>query len=211
MNAAVPPPPEPPAQLKEACYRSGAALTSATACVQSLFLALVEPKPPKDVTFPLTEQDDIEFHASREALTEWLKTQVKKYDLKDESTKKALRDKVGIYQKKTQSFLVEAVAAGKTLQQARIGMMIAHFENLSPEFQKRGIAQGKHVVTERMTRDAVKQAADRAQAVHDKELAEIQKLKTDKDREVWIRSKLSKAETDVPDFLKPKKTGAREL
>ena len=86
-----------------------------------------------------------------------------------------------------------------------IGMMITHFENLSPEFQKRGIAQGKHVVTERMTRDAVKQADDRAQAVHDKELAEIQKLKTDKDREVWIRSKLSKAETDVPDFLKPKK------
>ena len=97
--------------------------------VQLLFTALVEPKPPKNVTFPLEEQDDIEFHASREALMEWLKAQVKKYDLQDPHVKKALRDKVVIYQKKTQELLLAAVAEGKTLQQARIGMMIAHFES----------------------------------------------------------------------------------
>ena len=179
--------------------------------MQSLFSALVEPKAPKDVSFPLTEQDDIEFHASREALIDWLRTQVKKYDLKDESTKKALRDKVGIYQKKTQALLVAAVAQGKTLQQARIGMMIAHFESLSPDIRKRGMVQGTHLMTERMNPNHIKEAADRALAVHNKELAEIRKLKTDKDREAWVKRNLQKAETDVPAFLKPKKEGMKEL
>jgi hypothetical protein len=154
----------------------------ASVCVQSLFTALVEPKPPKNVTFPLEEQDDIEFHASREALIEWLKAQVNKYDLQDPHVKKALRDKVVIYQKKTQELILAAIAEGKTLQQARIGMMIAHFESLPWDIQQRGMEQGKHVVTERTTKEALKQGADRALAVHERELAEISKLKTKAER-----------------------------
>ena len=162
----------------------GNPLTSSgpSVCVQLLFTALVEPKPPKNVTFPLEEQDDIEFHASREALIEWLKAQVEKYDLQDPHVRQALRDKVVIYQKKTQELLLAAVAEGKTLQQARIGMMIAHFESLPWDIQQRGMEQGKHVVTERTPKDTRKHGADRALAVHERELAEIRKLKTKAER-----------------------------
>lgn len=48
---------------------------------------------PKDVTFPLSEENHLKFHAAREGLMEFVHSESKGFDLKNEDTKKTLRQK----------------------------------------------------------------------------------------------------------------------
>lgn len=48
---------------------------------------------PKDVSFPLSEEDRLKFHAAREGLMEYAHSASKHFDLKNEDTKKTLRQK----------------------------------------------------------------------------------------------------------------------
>lgn len=48
---------------------------------------------PKDVSFPLSEENRLKFHAAREELMEYAHSESKNFDLKNEDTKKTLRQK----------------------------------------------------------------------------------------------------------------------
>jgi hypothetical protein len=68
---------------------------------------------PKDVTFPLDEENMLKFHSAREGLMEVVHSESKGYDLKSEDTKKSLREKTTSNQvRPLQPLRVRAVPAG---------------------------------------------------------------------------------------------------
>ena len=83
----------------------------------ALFAALIEPKTPKEIQFPLTEEDEAKFHASREGLMEWVVSAARQHDLLNSEVRAQLRDKTKRNQQATREMLVQAVNKGATLQQ----------------------------------------------------------------------------------------------
>merc|ERR1712205_30914 len=98
---------------------------------------------------------------------------------KNEDTKKSLREKTTSNQEETRKLLVAAVKAGKTLQQARVGLIIAQFEALDP-------------------RD---KASNRQLEKHKEELAQLSALKTDAEKEEWLNKKYKPSVAKVPKML----------
>merc|ERR1711939_645748 len=72
----------------------------------ALFAAVVLPVTPKDVTFPLSEENHLKFHAAREGLMEYVHSESKGFDLKNEDTKKTLRQKTTDNQEQTRQLLL---------------------------------------------------------------------------------------------------------
>lgn len=155
---------------------------------------------PKDVTFPLSEEDNLKFHASREGLMDWVLAQSKQYDLLNHNTKKLLREKTTSNQDKTREFLITAVKAGKTLQQARVGLIIAQFEGLDAKTQEAALDKGRERL-EKMPPGARDKAAARQLSKHQQELVEIKELKTDKEREEWVNKRYQPSVGKVPKML----------
>ena len=85
----------------------------------ALFAALIEPKTPKEIQFPLSEDDEAKFHASREGLMEWVLSAARQHDLLNSEVRAQLRDKTKRNQQATREMLVDAVNKGATLQQVR--------------------------------------------------------------------------------------------
>lgn len=83
----------------------------------ALYAALVEPRQPKEIAFPLSEEDTAKFHASREGLMESVRVAARNYDLSDDKVRKELRDKTIANQEAIRKLLVEAVNKGATLLQ----------------------------------------------------------------------------------------------
>ena len=63
-------------------------------------------------------------------------------------------------QEETRKLLVAAVKAGKTLQQARVGLIIAQFEALDPKVQEEATKKGKERM-EKMPAGARDKASNR--------------------------------------------------
>ena len=103
----------------------------------ALFAAVIPAVAPKDITFPLSDEDSIKFHAARDGLLDWVAVRANEHDLDKEEVKATLRQKTGDNQEKTRQFIIAAVKQGKSLQQARVGMIIAQFETLDQESQNK--------------------------------------------------------------------------
>jgi hypothetical protein len=58
-----------------------------------LYAALVLPKIPKDVTFPLSDEESRKFYAARGGLMEWVQANSQQHDLTKQDTRDALRQK----------------------------------------------------------------------------------------------------------------------
>jgi hypothetical protein len=58
-----------------------------------LYAALILPKKPKEISFPLSEEDSKKFYAARDGLMDWVRETSKEHDLQNEDTKKSLRQK----------------------------------------------------------------------------------------------------------------------
>ena len=104
-----------------------------------LFAALVVPPAElKEVTMPLSEEDQAKFLASREGLLDYVVKESDNYDLDKAETRSTLRDKMKENQAKTRDLLVSAVVnKGYTLQQARMGLILAQFDKLDPQVSVR--------------------------------------------------------------------------
>jgi len=166
----------------------------------ALFAAIVTPTAPKDVTFPLDEENLLKFHSAREGLMEHVHTESKGFDLKNEDTKKSLREKTTSNQEETRKLLVAAVKAGKTLQQARVGLIIAQFEALDPKVQEEATKKGKERM-EKMPAGARDKASNRQLEKHKEELAQLSALKTDAEKEEWLNKKYKPSVAKVPKML----------
>jgi hypothetical protein len=166
----------------------------------AIFAAVIEPKTIKDVTFPLSDEDELKFQSAREGLMEYAASKAKEHDLNDADTKKKLREATKSNQEKTRQLLVAAVKAGKSLQQSRTGLIIAQFEALSETEQKEAIAKTKERI-EKMPAGARDKAKNRQQEKHKEELAQIQSLKTDAERETWLNRHYQPQMGKVPKML----------
>ena len=166
----------------------------------ALFAAIVSPTAPKDVTFPLSEEDQLKFNSAREALMEYVHSESKGYDLKNEDTKKMLREKTTSNQEEIRKLFLEAVKSGKTLQQARVGLIIAQFEKLDPNLQEEALKQGKERY-EKMPAGARDQASTRQLEKHKEELGQLSAMKTDAEKEEWLKTKYKPAVGKVPKML----------
>ncbi|EKX55230.1 hypothetical protein GUITHDRAFT_149734 [Guillardia theta CCMP2712] len=109
----------------------------------TLYMAIIEPKYPKKVTFPLSDEDDLKFHAARDALMEHVRGEADQYDLNDHAVKAKLRGKTLTNQDQVQQHMIKAVQDGMTMQEARIGMIIAQFEDLPKDKQEAALQKAK--------------------------------------------------------------------
>lgn len=167
----------------------------------ALFAAIVLPKAPKSVTFPLSEEDTLKFHAAREGLMEWVHTESKQYDLSNKDTKQSLRDKTTGNQEQTRKLLVDAVVkSGMTLQQARVGLIVAQFEALDANTQKEALAKGKERM-DKMPAGARDKAANRQLTKHNEELDQLKALKTDTEKEEWVNKRYKPSVRKLPKLL----------
>lgn len=166
----------------------------------AIFAAIIEPRTPKDVTFPLSEEDSLKFHSAREGLMQHATIKAKDYDLNNADTKKTLRETTRANQEKTRQLLVASVKAGKSLQQSRVGLIIAQFEALSETEQKDSMAKTKERL-EKMPAGARDKAMNRQQEKHKEELSQIQSLKTDAEREAWLNKHYQPQMNKVPKML----------
>jgi hypothetical protein len=158
----------------------------------ALFSAIIEPRTPKDVSFPLSEFDNLKFHSAREGLMDHVMNKVKDYDLNNADTKKTLRETTLANQEKARQLLIAAVKAGKTLQASRVGLIIAQFEALSEDEQKAALVKGKERL-DKMPAGARDKAMHRQQEKHKEELAQIQALGSDEEKEEWLNKRYKPA------------------
>ena len=145
----------------------------------ALFAALIEPRTPKEVSFPLSEEDEAKFHASREGLMEWAVTAAGKHDLRSKKVKSQLRDKTTSNHDATRKILVEAVNKGATLQQARVGLIIAQFDAL-PEQAKTNALEKSKLRMAKMPQGAREKARNRQLSKHNEEKEQLKALATGK-------------------------------
>ena len=155
---------------------------------------------PKDVLFPLSEIDNIKFHVARETLVEFVMSQNKQYDLKNEDTKKKLREQTTVNQEKMRQVLIAAVKKGMSLEQARAGIAIAQFEALDMKIQEVALAKSKKRL-KKMPQGARDRQEQRLLEKHKQELADIKQLKTDKAKEDWVNKRFSPAVGKFPKLL----------
>jgi hypothetical protein len=116
-----------------------------------IFAAIIEPWNPKNVTFPLSEEDNVKFHTAREGLMQHATCKAKDFDLNNAEAKKKLRKATRANHEKMRQLLVASVKAGKSLQQSRVGLIIAQFEALNETEQKEAIAKTKKLLEKRPT------------------------------------------------------------
>jgi len=160
---------------------------------------VVPPTTPKEVTFPLSDEDFHKLYAAagtHGGLMKWVKENSKAHDLKSPDTRNSLRQKTTDNQEEVRKLLVKAVLAGKTLQQARVGLLIAQFEALPADFQKKALADGKA----RMARQPGGWPRDAGVAKHNDDLQKLKELKTDKEKEEWVNKQYSQG-TKVSQIL----------
>lgn len=96
-----------------------------------MFMALVEPVEPVKISFPLSEEVRLKFSAARDGLMQSVRKQSTSMDTTKDESKAELRSKTTSNQEKTLAILLAAVKGGMTVQEARMGMVIAQFEKLS--------------------------------------------------------------------------------
>merc|ERR1719352_2154024 len=151
----------------------------------ALYAALVEPITPKEIAFPLSEEDAAKFHASREGLMESVRVDARNYDLSDDKVRKELRDKTTANQEAVRKLLVEAVNKGATLLQARTGLVIAQFEALPEKARADALTRAKER-RDKSPKGNMERARERQQARHDKEKEQLAALDSDAAREQWV-------------------------
>jgi hypothetical protein len=167
----------------------------------AIFAAIVEPPTPKNVTFPLSEEDNLKFHSAREGLMQHASSKAKDYDLNNADTKKKLRESTRANQEKMRQLLLASVKAGKSLQQSRVGLIVAQFEALNETEQKEAMAKAKKHF-EQMPPGARDKAMHRQTESHKRELAQIQSLRTDTEREAWFSQHYPPQINKMPKMLK---------
>jgi len=131
---------------------------------------------------------------------EHVRSESKGYDLKNEDTKKSLREKTTSNQEETRKILLEAVKSGKSLQQARVGLIIAQFEKLDPKVQEEALKKGK-ARFEKMPAGARDKTTNRQLEKHKEELAQLSAMKTDAEKEAWLNKNKEFSAARVPKML----------
>jgi len=103
-----------------------------------------------------------------------------------EDTKKDLRVKTKGNQEKTLEILLEAVKGGMTVQEARMGMVIAQFEALDDATKKEAMEKAKQR-QDRMPSGARTKMNERLELKNKKERDQLTALKTDAEKEDFVK------------------------
>lgn len=151
-----------------------------------MFMALVAPVKPVKVTFPLDEETRLKFAAARDGLMQHVRKQSKEYDVNKSDVKENLRSKTQGNQDETLKILVEAVKGGATVQEARMGIVIAQFEALDDETKKAALEKAKKR-QEHMPEAARNKMSERLTNKNSQEKAALEALKTDKEKEEYVK------------------------
>eukprot|EP00960_Hanusia_phi_P038802 753607-Hanusia_phi.AAC.2 len=158
-----------------------------------IYNSIVQPTSPKKIRLPLSDEDELKFVCAREALQELLKQEAEGLDIRDKGTKDSVLAKAGRHEGAVHNHLLQAVKDGMTLQEARIGMIIAQFESLDAELQRKALEQGR-VRVERLPEDAKKRMRHNLMVHNDIERVE---LEATEDKESWFRRKIQAGATPV--------------
>jgi len=157
--------------------------------LHALFEAIIEPTAPKNISFPMDPEDELTFHASKECLMAYVKQQAHEFDLKDATVKAALRERVLANHEKATDLLVEAVTKnGMTLQQARVGMLVAQVENLPAEERAACSPHREHAAKRIQKTMPHHNNALRAQQRHTVELEKLKSFTSDFEKDEWVRN-----------------------
>mmetsp|Transcript_31963 Transcript_31963/g.62395 ORF Transcript_31963/g.62395 Transcript_31963/m.62395 type:complete len:355 (-) Transcript_31963:427-1491(-) len=151
-----------------------------------MFMALVAPVKPVTVTFPLDDDTRLKFSAARDGLMKSVRKQGASLDVTKEDTKKDLRVKTKGNQEKTLEILLEAVKGGMTVQEARMGMVIAQFEALDDATKKEAMEKAKQR-QDRMPSGARTKMNERLELKNKKERDQLTALKTDAEKEDFVK------------------------
>jgi len=151
-----------------------------------MFMALVAPVKPAKVTFPLDDDTRLKFSAARDGLMKNVRRSGKDLDVKDESTQKDLRAKTKRNQEKTLELLLEAVKGGMTVQEARMGMVIAQFDQLDDATKKDAMEKAQQR-QDRMPAGARAKMNERLELKNKKERDQLTALKTDQEKEDFVK------------------------
>jgi len=152
----------------------------------SMFMALVEPAEPVKVSFPLSDEDRVKFSAARDGLMKSVKKQSSSMDTKTEDTKAELRKKTTDNQEKTLAILLKAVKGGMTVQEARMGMVIAQFEKLSDQEKEDAIKKAT-ARQEKMPVGSRAKMNERLEAKNKREREALDAAKTDEEKEAYVK------------------------
>jgi hypothetical protein len=146
--------------------------------VHALFDAIIEPVAPKNVTFPLSEEDEIAFHAAQDCLMDHVMSHVYKYNLDDAHVKRRLRKQISENRQKTEMLLFEAVKSGMTISQALVGMGVAQVQALDNEFITPHLKSSEErMKTLRKLEYLKHNECHRAEKAHYQELAALETLR----------------------------------
>ena len=151
-----------------------------------MFMALVAPVKPSKVTFPLDDDTRLKFSAARDGLMKSVRKNGADLDVKDEAVKKDLRAKTKRNQEKTLEILLEAVKEGMTVQEARMGMVIAQFEALDDATKQEALDKARQR-QERMPSGARAKMNERLELKNKKERDQLGALKTDQEKEDFVK------------------------
>ena len=159
-----------------------------------IYNSMVPPTSPKKIRLPLSDDDELKFVCAREALQELVKQEASvTVDVRDKGTKDSVLAKSGRHEGELHNHLLHAIKDGMTLQEAKIGMVIAQFESLDAELQRKALEQGKARI-EKMPEDAKKRMRHNLMVHNEIERVE---LEATEDKEGWFRRKFQAGATPV--------------
>eukprot|EP00291_Cryptomonas_curvata_P000734 CAMPEP_0172184244 /NCGR_PEP_ID=MMETSP1050-20130122/19460_1 /TAXON_ID=233186 /ORGANISM="Cryptomonas curvata, Strain CCAP979/52" /LENGTH=204 /DNA_ID=CAMNT_0012858005 /DNA_START=34 /DNA_END=648 /DNA_ORIENTATION=+ len=152
-----------------------------------LYMALTEPQVPLNVRIPLSEEQELKFAASRDAVLHSVGRKAAMHDTTHSATKEHLRARHKSNQERTLEILISAVRAGMTVQEARIGSVLAQFELLPEDLKQRALAAARlrQERTPQAQRDAIRR---QLQERNEKERERLEALGGEPEREEYVRS-----------------------
>jgi len=151
-----------------------------------MFMAIVEPVKPVKVNFPLDDATKLKFAAARDGLMQSVRAQTKNFNMQDDAVREELRSKTRSNQDNTLKILVEAVQKGSTVQEARMGIVIAQFDALDEETKKSAYARATSRA-ERIPEATKAKMSERLNSKNAMEKQQLSVLKTDAEKEDYVK------------------------
>ncbi|EKX44370.1 hypothetical protein GUITHDRAFT_109819 [Guillardia theta CCMP2712] len=108
-----------------------------------LFTALNPPVQPREVTFPLSEEEFVRLLASREALVETAEQELREGKLTSAAMRKNLMMEADANQRERRDILLQHCSRGRSLHATSIGMALAQFDLLAEEVQEKAIMRAR--------------------------------------------------------------------
>jgi len=154
---------------------------------QQFLMAILEPLDPVDVEIPFTEDVELKYIASREGL---MRRARQLRTARDKGLETAKKNELNTQnQQRTLETLQAAVRRGKTMQTARIGMIIAQFDALPREMRETALHNARKkikdmpdVQRERMTQ--------RMLVAEEQEVAALRGLRAHADTDAFVAARL---------------------